>query len=151
MLLSKHYLIRRRCKKSSYRGITKNSGTFQAINKAGLFEDKDYRVRLAAVLATTDMPKSPAIGKALVNMAEKEENFSDSWLRYALTIASKLNENEFRAEFRRRGLNDNPSLMEASLAQRLAFGTRLSDVPLRRTFGRQQTELHAGLLAIMNG
>ncbi len=121
--------------------LPKTAATFLAINKAGLFEDKDFRVRLAAVLATTDMPKSAAIGKALVNMAEKEENFSDMWLRHALRIASKINETTFRAEFRKKGLNDNPSLMEASLAQRLAFGSRLDAIPLRRTFGRQQSEL----------
>ena len=121
--------------------LPKTAATFQAISKAGLFADKDFRVRLAAVLATTDMPKSAAIGKVLVDMAEKDENFSDLWLRYALTIASKLNETAFREEFRKRGLNVNPSLMEASLAQRLAFGSRLDDIPLRRNFNRQQAEL----------
>ena len=123
--------------------LPKTAASFLAINKAGLFADKDFRVRLAAVLATTDMPKSAAIGKALVDMASKEENFSDMWLRYALQIASKQNENEFRTEFRKRGLNDNPSLLEASLAQRLAFGSRLSSIQLRRTFGRApQVELN---------
>jgi uncharacterized protein len=118
--------------------LPKTAASFQAINKAKLFEDKDYRVRLAAVLATTEMASSAEIGKALVSMAEKEENFSDMWLRHALTIASKLNEAEFRAAFRARGLNDNPSLLEASLAQRLAFGSRLKETPIRRQFGRQQ-------------
>lgn len=117
--------------------LPKNAATFQAMQKAKLFEDKDFRVRLAAVLATTEMRSSPEIGKTLVSMAEKEENFSDMWLRHALTIASKLNEAEFRAAFRARGLNDNPSLADASLAQRLAFGSRLKDMPLRRAFGRQ--------------
>ena len=121
--------------------LPKTAATFQAMSKAGLFADKDFRVRLAAVLATTDMPKSAAIGKVLVDMAEKDENFSDLWLRYALTIASKLNETAFREEFRKRGLNVNPSLMEASLAQRLAFGSRLDATPLRRNFNRQQAEL----------
>lgn len=118
--------------------LPKTAASFQAINKAKLFEDKDYRVRLAAVLATTEMTSSAEIGKALVGMAEKEENFSDMWLRHALTIASKLNETHFKAAFRARGLNDNPSLLEASLAQRLAFGSRIKETPLRRQFGRQQ-------------
>lgn len=120
--------------------LPKTSASFLAINKAKLFDDKDYRVRLAAVLATTDIKASADIGKALVSMAEKEENFSDMWLRHALTIASKLNEAEFKAAFRARGLNDNPSLLEASLAQRLAFGSRLKETPLRRAFGRQQND-----------
>ena len=38
------------------------------------------------------------------------------------------------AAFKKRGLNDNPSLLQASIAQRLAFGSRLNAIPLRRTF-----------------
>ncbi|WP_198513486.1 PVC-type heme-binding CxxCH protein [Confluentibacter lentus] len=114
--------------------LPKTAQSFDAMEKAGLFNDTDFRVRLAAVLATTEMPESDGIGRALVNMAEKQENFADMWLKYALTISSKLNERGFRAEFIKRGLNVNPSLMEASLAQKLAFGSRLNVVPLRRMF-----------------
>ncbi|MBU3820965.1 ThuA domain-containing protein [Flavobacteriaceae bacterium XHP0103] len=116
--------------------LPKTVKTFNAINKAGLFDDADYRVRLAAVLATTEMEGSDAIGTALVTMAEKEENFADMWLKYALTISSKLHEKDFRAEFAKRGYNMNPSLMDASLGQKLAFGSSLNVVPLRRTFRR---------------
>ncbi|MEO6453254.1 MAG: PVC-type heme-binding CxxCH protein [Ginsengibacter sp.] len=118
--------------------LPKTTATFQAIQKAKLFDDKDFRVRLAAVLATTDMKPSAEIGNVLLAMAENEENVSDTWLRYALTIASKINEETFRAAFRKKGLNDNPSLLEASLPQRLAFGSRLNGISLRRTFNRQQ-------------
>ncbi|MBD0287354.1 MAG: dehydrogenase, partial [Flavisolibacter sp.] len=112
--------------------------TFGAMQKAKVFEDKDLRVRLAAVLAATDMRTSAEIGNVLLNMAEKEENVGDIWIRHALTIASKTNQETFKAAFKKRGLNENPSLMQASLAQRLAFGSRLSSIPLRRTFNRQQ-------------
>ena len=47
----------------------------------------------------------------------------------------------FRAEFKKRGLNDNPSLMEASFAQRLAFGSRLNIIPLSRSFGRTAVQM----------
>lgn len=114
--------------------LPKTADSFDAMDAAGLFNDADYRVRLAAVLATTEMPESDGIGRALVDMAEKSENFADMWLKHALTISSKLNENGFRAEFAKRGFNMNPSLMEASLGQKLAFGSRLSVLPLRRTF-----------------
>jgi azurin len=60
-----------------------------------------------------------------------------------LIIASKINQETFRIAFKKRGLNDNPSLMEASLAQRLAFGSRITTVPLRRSFGRQQQQAEA--------
>jgi len=115
--------------------LPKNSATFQAMNKARLFEDKDLRVRLAAVLATTDMQPSAEIGAVLVNMAEKEENVSDEWVKQGLTVAAKLNEESFRAAFRKKGLNENPSLHEASVAQRLAFGSRLNSMGITRTWG----------------
>ncbi|RPD51324.1 PVC-type heme-binding CxxCH protein [Paracnuella aquatica] len=125
-------------RKAAIEVLPKTPATFAAMNKAGVFTDKDLRVRLAAVLATTDMKPSAEIGTVLVDMAEREENVKDTWLKHALTIAGKLNEETFKAAFRKRGLNMNPSLVEASVAQRLAFGSRLSDMQLRRSFGRQQ-------------
>jgi putative membrane-bound dehydrogenase-like protein len=106
------------------------------MQRAKSFDDKDMRVRLAAVLFTTDMKPSAEIGNLLVTMAEKDENVTDAWLRQALTVASKLNAETFRAAFTKRGLNANPSLLQASIAQRLAFGSRLNTLPLRRTFNR---------------
>lgn len=125
-------------RKAAIEVLPKNASTFQAMQKANVFQDKDLRVRLAAILATTDMTPSASIGSLLVNMAEQEENIADTWIRHALTIASKLNQQSFKAAFAKKGLNTNPSLIEASLAQRLAFGSRLSTTPLRRTF-RDQT------------
>lgn len=118
--------------------LPKTTATFQAMHKAGSFQDKDLRVRLAAVQAATEMKPSAEIGNVLVDMAEKDENINDTWLRHALTIASKLNQESFRAAFRKKGLNENPTLIEASLAQRLAFGSRLKSVQLRRTPATQQ-------------
>ncbi len=121
-------------RKAAIEVLPKNLSTFQALLRSKAFDDKDLRVRLAAVLATTDMKPSAEIGNVLVSVAEKEENVSDIWLRHALTIAGKLNQASFRAAFKKRGLNDNPSLAEASVAQRLIFGSRLNTIPLRRTF-----------------
>jgi uncharacterized protein len=127
-------------RKAAIEVLPKTTATFLATQKAKLFDDKDLRVRLAAVLATTDMKPSDLIGNVLVDMAGKEENITDTWLKNALIIASKLNQETFKAAFKKKGLNDNPSLMEASLAQRLAFGSRISSTPLRRAFGRQQQQ-----------
>ncbi|MEO6328845.1 MAG: PVC-type heme-binding CxxCH protein [Ginsengibacter sp.] len=119
--------------------LPKNNATFLDIQRAKLFDDKDLRVRLAAVLATTDMKPSAELGNILLTMAEKEENINDTWIRHALIIAGKLNQNFFRIALKKKGLNDNPSLLEASLAQRLAFGSRLNAMPLKR-LPRQQVE-----------
>ena len=120
--------------------LSKNPATFIAMKKAKLFEDKDLRVRLAAVLATTDMKQSFEIGSALLEMAEKEENVDDTWLKYALTIASKVNQETFRAAFKKKGLNENPSLLAATMPQRLAFGSRLVETPLRRSSNRDSKD-----------
>lgn len=122
-------------RKAAVEVLPKTTATFQALQNAKLFSDKDLRVRLAAVLATIDMKPSAPIGMVLVDMAGKEENVNDTWLRPALIIASKVNEETFKAAFKSKGLNLNPSLMEASLAQRLAFGSRITTIPLRRSFG----------------
>ncbi|HLO80437.1 MAG TPA: PVC-type heme-binding CxxCH protein [Chitinophagaceae bacterium] len=128
-------------RKAAIEVLPRNNTTFLAMQKAKLFEDKDLRVRLAAVLATTDMKPSTEIGTVLLAMAEKQENVDDEWLKHALTIAGKLNEETFRAAFRKKGLNENPALVDASMAQRLAFGSRLNTYALRRSSGRQDEEL----------
>ncbi|HKG68089.1 MAG TPA: PVC-type heme-binding CxxCH protein, partial [Segetibacter sp.] len=130
-------------RKAAIEVLPKTTATFLAMQKAKLFEDKDLRVRLAAVLATTDMKPSTKTGNILLGMAEKEENVTDIWLKHALVIASKINQETFKAAFRKKGLNDNPSLMEASLAQSLAFGSRLNTYSLKRSFNRQQQESEA--------
>jgi len=114
--------------------LPKTISTFIAMRKAKVFEDADFRVRLAAILATTDMKPSQEIADVLVNMAGKDENVSDNWIRQALNIAGKLNETYFRAAFKKLGLNDHPSLLQASIAQRIVFGSSLTTLTLKRTW-----------------
>ncbi|MEJ7588501.1 MAG: PVC-type heme-binding CxxCH protein, partial [Ferruginibacter sp.] len=113
--------------------LPKTPTTVLAMKKAKIFEDKDLRVRLAAILALTDMVPSQVTGDILVSMAEKEENVSDKWLKQALNIAGKINKRYFNLAFRKKGLSINPSLLQASVAQRIIFGSRLSSIPLRRS------------------
>lgn len=117
--------------------LPKTETTYDAMVKVGVFEDEDLRVRLAAVLALTDMQPVPSMGELLVEMAGQEENVADRWLRHALAIASHVNHESFQAAFRAKGLEGNPPLIEAGLPQRLAFGSRLTTTTLRRTYGRQ--------------
>ncbi len=127
-------------RKAAIEVLPKTPVTFNAMKKANLFEDKDFRVRLAAVLATTDMKPSSEIGTTLLDMAEKQENVEDTWLKQGLIISSKMNQETFRAAFKKKGLNENPSLLEASMPQRLAFGSRLNEMPLRRSYNRNQQQ-----------
>lgn len=70
--------------------LPKDAATFAAMSNAKLFMDPDLRVRLAAVLAITDMAPSPAIATELTEMASKTENQEDPWLKKALSIAGTL-------------------------------------------------------------
>lgn len=125
-------------RKAAIEVLPKDAATLTALSKAKVFEDPDYRVRMAALLATIDMKPSMTAGSLLVSMAEKEENLADAWLKQALTIASKVHEQGFRTASKSRGLKDNAPLSKASIVQRLVVGSRLNSIPLRRTFGRQQ-------------
>jgi putative membrane-bound dehydrogenase-like protein len=68
----------------------KNGETIQTFVKQNIFSDKDLRVRLAAVLAATEVKATNQLGEILVAMTQKEENTNDVWIRQALTIASKI-------------------------------------------------------------
>lgn len=120
-------------RKAAIEVLPKTPATFKAMQQAKVFDDKDMRVSMEAVLAVTEMETSAQIGEVLVNMAGKEANVEDTWLRHALTVAGKLHEDVFRNALRAKGLDDNPGLMQASVAQRLAFGSRLSIIPFRRS------------------
>ncbi|MFM9911476.1 MAG: PVC-type heme-binding CxxCH protein [Chitinophagaceae bacterium] len=123
-------------RKTAIEVLPKTATTFAALQKAGLFQDPDLRVRLAAILATTEISPSAAIGNLLVSMAEKDENFSDRWIRSALIIGGKLNELSIRANLKMKGLKENPSLTEATVAQRLLYGGKLNSTVLAGKKGR---------------
>jgi putative membrane-bound dehydrogenase-like protein len=123
-------------RKAAIEVLPKDITSFRAMTKANVFNDTDYRVRLAALLATADMKPATEIGAQLVNVAEKEENLEDAWIKHALTIASNIHEKGFRATALQRGMKDDATLSQATIVQRLIFGTRLSATPLRRAFGR---------------
>ncbi|MEJ7736600.1 MAG: PVC-type heme-binding CxxCH protein [Chitinophagaceae bacterium] len=108
----------------------------QALVKANVFKDKDLRVRLAAVLAASDAPASNELGSALFDMAEKEENINDPWIKNALYVGTKVHRNGFLASFKKKGLSENPSLGEATTIQRFAMASRLKTISLR---SRQMT------------
>jgi putative membrane-bound dehydrogenase-like protein len=134
-------------RKAAIQVLPKTAATFLAMQKSKVFTDPDMRVRLAAVLAVTDMKTSPQIGELLATMAGKQENLSDTWIKHALTVAAKVNQAAFTAALTRKGLNKNPSLLQASIAQRLAFGDRLKTVELRRTRRQQGSDAPAPEIA----
>lgn len=93
-------------RKTAIEVLPKNATTLAALQKAGSFTDKDLRVRLAAILATTDMQPSVTISKIIADVAASPENISDKWITHALTVAAKLNEVNFRNFVKAKGLNN---------------------------------------------
>lgn len=111
--------------------LPKTPSIVQVMQKANVFNDKDLRVRLAAVLAVSDMTASNEIGNLLFDMAVKEDNVNDTWIKNALFVGTKVHRDGFLAAFRKKGLSENPGLGEATLVQRMAMASRLKTISLR--------------------
>jgi uncharacterized protein len=62
-----------------------------------LIDDPDMQVRLAAIVALTDMPQSHDAGAALFNILGKPENLSDRWIREAGALAAAVHNIGFLA------------------------------------------------------
>jgi uncharacterized protein len=117
--------------------LPKNATTLAALQKANAFDDKDGRVKLAAILAVADMKSSDQAGEMLVNVASKPENENDTWIKYAVTAAATAHQQSFAAAYRKKGAVATSNIGEASWVQRLAAMSRINSIPLqaRRGFG----------------
>lgn len=67
--------------------LKNNSGALPAFQKATIFEDKDLRVRLAAVIAIADMKPSAEGQAILATMKKNKTNKEDYWINKALDAA----------------------------------------------------------------
>lgn len=63
----------------------------------GLLQDPDAQVRLAALLALSEMPPSADAGKAVMNMLQTPESSIDRWIRDAAVAAASKNAESFLA------------------------------------------------------
>lgn len=69
----------------------------EAIVSSGALSDADAHVRLAALLALSDMPKSKAAGATIYGMLVETRNLEDRWIREAATIAGAIHHDGFLA------------------------------------------------------
>ncbi|HZH94564.1 MAG TPA: PVC-type heme-binding CxxCH protein, partial [Flavisolibacter sp.] len=113
--------------------LPKKGETLQTFVKENLFNDRDLRVRLAAVLATTEVKPTNQLGEILVTMTQKEENTNDVWIRQAVTIASKIHAATYKLAADKKGLNAPSTFATSSMVQRLAYGPRFSSTQLKTT------------------
>ncbi|TDH19993.1 dehydrogenase [Segetibacter sp. 3557_3] len=112
--------------------LPRTAATFQAIQRSKVLDDSDGRVKLAAILALTDMNGTPEVGEALVDVALKPENEKDNWLKYAITAAATKHQTHFAAAYAKKGAGTAASnIGSASFAQRLSVLNRITAIPLQ--------------------
>jgi putative membrane-bound dehydrogenase-like protein len=71
--------------------LPRNSSSVAALLAAGLVDDPDPQVRLAALLALADQPPAPDAGQAIVAALSQPANTSDRWIPDAATSAAANN------------------------------------------------------------
>ncbi|HQU42036.1 MAG TPA: c-type cytochrome, partial [Pirellulales bacterium] len=72
--------------------------SLDAIVASGVLADGDAQVRLAALLALSEMPASAEGGRAIAVMLARPENHFDKWLPDAATAAAARHDRAFLAE-----------------------------------------------------
>jgi putative membrane-bound dehydrogenase-like protein len=72
--------------------------SIDAILAAGVLDDADVQVRLAALLKLTELPTTDKTARAIVKMVGQSENTSDRWLADALTISASHIDGPFLRE-----------------------------------------------------
>ena len=75
--------------------VPRNSGSLTALLRGGLLEDDDAQVRLAALLAVSEMPPLEGAGSAVFAMFQEKRNAGDRWIPDAVTAAAARNDAAF--------------------------------------------------------
>lgn len=119
-------------RKAAVQVLPANEESRRALLAAGLLNDPDFRVRLAAVLALAEMPPSAEVGAALYEMAGLPENAADKWLSHALLIASDVNREGFMEAYNGGGTAAENASGEVSLTDRIAAGDRMKVFPFNK-------------------
>ncbi len=107
-------------RKAAIETLPQTGQTLEQIQKVGLLNDPIMNVRMAAVLATVQMPASDEVGAALYRASMQPENEADEWMTRALFAAAAIHRNGFMAEAAKNPATAGAS--EKSLSQRLLAG-----------------------------
>jgi putative membrane-bound dehydrogenase-like protein len=82
-------------RRSAVTVLPRTEAGLKAIFDAKLLADNDAQVRLAALLAISEMPVSEKVGPALVEMLQRPENGEDRWIPDAATAAAAKHDVSF--------------------------------------------------------
>ena len=74
-------------RRAALKVLPPTAASLQAALDAGVLNDEDAQVRLAALLALADMPASEEAGTAVFSMLTEPENAEDRWIPDAATAA----------------------------------------------------------------
>ncbi|HRQ50735.1 MAG TPA: plastocyanin/azurin family copper-binding protein, partial [Agriterribacter sp.] len=119
----------------------------KALMEAGVFEDSDLRVVLAAVLKACDLPSSEALGEILFKLASTEGGSAeDKWIQKALFIASGVQRQGFEKAFKASGISEQVELGKAGLIHRIMLRSTLDVLSLP-----QYTHIRSGRLPDLTG
>ncbi len=88
-------------RKNALRVLPHSAASTRAIMDAGVLVDKDLGVRLAALLALSQMPPSEAVGRALYAESQRSEVIGDVWLGEGLYIAAAAHKDGFLAAYQK--------------------------------------------------
>ncbi len=118
--------------------LPSTEATSKALIESGVFEDKDLRVVLAAILKTCDTPASDALGQLLFKLATSEGGSAeDKWIQNALYIAATVQHFGFDKAYKASGINENVELGKVSLVHRIMMSSVVNVLPLpQNTFIR---------------
>jgi azurin len=72
--------------------LPKNASMGNTIRQSNTLQDKDLRVRLAAVLAISDLPANEEAGEMIYQASQNNENLKDEWISRALFTAASTHQ-----------------------------------------------------------
>ncbi len=101
----------------------------------GLLKDKDLRIRLATLLAFSDAQPTPAIGQAVFEAIQDQENIADKWVSHALLIAGSVHRNTFMEAYHKQYGHPDLSNTDGSLIERIVAGSQMTVLPMNMDRG----------------
>jgi putative membrane-bound dehydrogenase-like protein len=75
--------------------IRPSAGAVNAIYESGVLDDADPQVRLAALLALSEMPANDRAGNAILDVLSRPENLDDRWIPHAAVSAAAAHDVSF--------------------------------------------------------
>ena len=94
-----------------------------------LLADRDAQVRLAAVLALSDLPVINGTGAALVAMWNAQARYQDRWLSDAFVSAAAINDTSFLEQVANEEPSPELSKVVGIVAEHFARGGQFDDLP----------------------